>query len=193
MNAPVLKESGLPWKHYGICQRPIWVSRALRQKRRDNEVTVSHQSDCWWRAGSWCWECVWDSGWAWSAQSWGRSLSFGGNVRNSTVKKRWQARHHLVDRPLKVRLMTSYSQIGFRYSNWIGQRELNVESMDHRALQSHVWEPDLPLTDLDFEHIFKSLWVSVFSFVNEDNNNNTCVSGMLGGLKNTWYIKPLSM
>lgn len=120
--------------------------------------------------------------WAWSAQC---SLSFGGGVRNSTVKKRWQARRHLVDRPLKMRLMTSYSQIGFWDSNWIGQRELNVESTDHRALQSHVWVPDLPLTDLDFEHIFNSLWVSVFSFVKWGQNTTiTCLVSLQGCFEN---------
>lgn len=62
---------------------------------------------------------------------------------------------------------------------------------DHGVWWSQFWNPDLPLTGLDFEHIFKSLWVSVFSFINGENN--TYISGMLWGLKNVWYIKPLGV
>lgn len=133
------------------------------RKRRDNEVTVSHQSDCWWRAGELVLRMCVGFRVGLECPKLSAALALEGMSEILQSRKRWQARHHLVDRPLKVRLMTSYSQIGFRYSNWIGQRELNVESTDHREPYRAMFENQICHLQIWILSIFLNLSESQFS------------------------------
>lgn len=156
MSTDLPREEEIPWKDpsphmsKGLFESvEFWLRR-----RRDDKVTASHRSGCTWRAGT-------DGslscrvGLEFPPQLWG---GFGNSYSAYSYSAAQANQGHANDKSQPEQIL-----------KWILKEDLNPESTDLKVRRSQVWIPDLPLTDLDLEHIFKSLWASVFSLVNGDN------------------------